>query len=218
MPNTNPTHSRKQFLFIMLALLLLMGGAFAYWQMEQTLPATGTTSQKKASAPQPVRPKPTAQPAKITPTIPPQLAAPVAHSALNSPSTLGELARMRGQKQILEQRVKIAELQKRLDELSAPTPKKEADASPMPVLTPARLSSLEPPVTITPAALENAKGGPVVISVQGADGRLSATIRKHDGSTVTVSNGATFNGGILQVSRKGVSVKRNGKLTSIPFE
>ncbi len=218
MPNTNPQRSRKKFFIIMLALFLLVGGTSAYWYLQQTmqLPLPGFTASKPSTTPAPVRPKPAPQPSKPVQPVPQDTG--IAHKTLNSPSTLGELARMRGQKQILEQRVKIAELQNRLDELSNPAPKKEPEVTPIPVLTPAKLSSLEPPVTVTPAALENTKGGPMVVSVQGADGMLSATIRKKDGSTVTINNGASFNGGILHVSRKGVSVKRNGKLSPIPFE
>ena len=136
------------------------------------------------------------------------------HRALNSPSTLGDLTRMRAQRQLLEQQVKIRELQKKLDELNAPPviAHKEID---LPALTPPAKPKNSEPMAV-PVPIKN--HGPVVVSVQGSGGRLSATIRTSDGRMVTVNNGASFGGGILSVSRQGVGVRRNGKLNNIPFE
>lgn len=135
---------------------------------------------------------------------------PMVHQAQNSPSTLGELSRYRGQKIILEQQVRIAELEQRLKDISQGAKKPEII---LPDLIPPK--SKEMPVAAPVAA---PKREPVVVSVQGVAGKLTATIRTSEGRTVTVKNGGAFGGGILQVTRKGVSVRRNGKLSSIPFE
>ena len=123
---------------------------------------------------------------------------------------------MRGQRQLLEQAVKIQELQKKLDDMNAPAPvaaRKEID---LPALTPPARGDKAPAAPLAvPVPLQR---GPMVVSVQGADGRLSATIRTSEGRTVTVQNGAAFGGGTLVVSRRGVSVRRAGKTSQIPFE
>lgn len=171
-----------------------------------------------ASLPPAVRPaQPVAKPK--TPAKPKDTAAtpreaagkgPMVHQAQNSPSTLGELSRYRGQKIILEQQVRIAELEQRLKDISQGAKKPEII---LPDLMPPK--SKEKPVAAPVAA---PKREPVVVSVQGVAGKLTATIRTSEGRIVTVKNGGAFGGGILQVTRKGVSVRRNGKLSSIPFE
>lgn len=126
----------------------------------------------------------------------------------NSGSTLGDLSRYRGQRMLLEQQVRIAELEQRLKDLAAPK---------RPEIV---LPDLLPPKTApAPAAAPAPKPKrPVVVSVQGVGGLLSASIRTSEGRIVTVKNGASFAGGTLLVTRKGVSVRRNGKLSAIPFE
>lgn len=161
---------------------------------------------------QPVaKPKTPAKP-KDTAATPREAAGkgPMVHQAQNSPSTLGELSRYRGQKIILEQQVRIAELEQRLKDISQGAKKPEII---LPDLMPPK--SKEKPVAAPVAA---PKREPVVVSVQGVAGKLTATIRTSEGRIVTVKNGGAFGGGILQVTRKGVSVRRNGKLSSIPFE
>lgn len=127
-----------------------------------------------------------------------------------SSSTLGDLSRFRGQKVLLEQQVRIAELEQRLKDLSQP--KKQEIV--LPDLTPPKPKGETQATMTTPAP----KRGPVVMSVQGVAGALSATIRTSDGRTVTVKNGAAFGGGRLQVTRRGVFVLRGGKPSALPFE
>ena len=123
-----------------------------------------------------------------------------------SDTTLGDLTRLRGIKRVLQQEAEIADLRKRLAEAQQPV-----------VATP-----ITPPIKLPP--LDEAKpkktrrSGPSVVSVQGVDGRLSADIRTADGRIVTLKSGERFNGGVLVVSRKNVSVRKNGDLTRIPFE
>lgn len=139
----------------------------------------------------------------------PQAQVPV-RQVYSSSSTLGDLSRFRGQKIILEQQVRIAELEQRLKELS----ERRKPEIILPDLTPPKpKGETQTPVT-TPAP----RRGPVVVSVQGVAGALSATIRMSDGRTVTVKNGGAFGGGRLQVTRRGVLVLRGGKTSAIPFE
>lgn len=174
-----------------------------------SLPPAVRPAQPAARPKTPAKPKDTA----ATPSEAMKEAAgksPMVHQAQNSPSTLGELSRYRGQKIILEQQVRIAELEQRLKDLSQGTKKPEII---LPDLVPPK--SKEKPVAAPVAA---PRREPVVVSVQGVAGKLTATIRTSEGRTVTVKNGSAFGGGILQVTRQGVSVRRNGKLSSIPFE
>ena len=137
-------------------------------------------------------------------------AQPSVRQVYSSSSTLGDLSRYRGQKIILEQQVRIAELEQRLKELGE---RKKPEII-LPDLTPPKAKGDAQPAVTTPAP----KRGPVVVSVQGVSGALSATIRTSDGRTVNVKNGAAFGGGRLQVTRRGVFVLRGGKPASIPFE
>ena len=131
---------------------------------------------------------------------------------LNSPDTLGELTRKRGQEQLLKQEVRIRELEKRLQDLSQPSRQELV----LPSLTPppAVSKSSPTPVSVAPAPSRRL----AVVSVQGIEGRLSATLRMADGRTVTINNGSLFNGGRLHVTRKGVTVHKSGKSSTIPFE
>lgn len=136
------------------------------------------------------------------------------HQVLNSASTVGDLARMRGRKHVLEQEVRIAELEQQLNGFKHGVPKKQEIT--LPDLTPPKGREMPVPVAMPVAAPP--KRGPVVLSVQGTAGKVTATIRTSEGSTVTINNGGSFGGGILQVTRRGVSIRRGGKLTPVPFE
>ena len=148
---------------------------------------------------------------KAEPPKPPALPAPAA-----SDTTLGDLSRLRGVKRVLQQEAEIADLRRRRAEAQQPIV-----ATPVPQPAPQAV----PQATIKLPPLDDAekekpkrRSGPSVVSVQGVDGRLSADIRTSDGRIVTVKNGERFNGGVLVVSRKGVSVRKSGALTRIPFE
>lgn len=126
----------------------------------------------------------------------------------SSDSTLGDLSRIRGQKILLEQQVRIAELEQRLKEVSQPKPQII-----LPELTPPKSKKEESsPAIVAP------RRGPVVVSVQGVGKEISATLRNGEGKLLTLRNGATFAGGVIQISLKSVAVRRGGKLSPIPFE
>ena len=141
--------------------------------------------------------------AAAAPAVAPAPSAPVA-----SDTTLGDLTRLRGLKRVLQQEAEIADLRKRLAEAQQPVV-----ATPIPQPT-IKLPPLDDPDVKKPKR----RSGPSVVSVQGVDDHLSADIRTSDGRVIAVKNGERFNGGTLVVSRKGVSVRRNGDLTRIPFE
>lgn len=129
----------------------------------------------------------------------------------HSPETLGDLARIRGRRFLLEEEVKVGEYEKRLKDLnqeSSPAPIQEIKPIVLPELTPPKMAGTE----------TGRKAGTVVVSVQGVGEKLSATLRKADGSVVTLRHGSSFAGGTLIVTRKGVSIRNNGKLNSLPFE
>ena len=137
--------------------------------------------------------------------------APIAQD-LNSPSTLGELTRKRGHERLLKQEVRIRELEKRLQDLSQPSKQELV----LPSLTPPPAA---PKSSSTPGSAASAPSRRLaVVSVQGIEGRLSATLRMADGHTVTINNGSLFNGGRLHVTRKGVTIHKSGKSSTIPFE
>ena len=136
-------------------------------------------------------------------------------AALNDSGTrLGDLARMRGQKHLLEQEVKIAELQRQLREAQTIAP---VVPQPQEIVLP----PLEPPKREKPSEEKDDKSkrpsGPVVISVQGVGNRLSATIRTSSGETVTVRHGQRFGGGVLSVTRRSVTIRSGSTSRDIPF-
>lgn len=156
----------------------------------------------------------------------------------SSPGTLGDLSRARAQRSLLEQQVRIVELEQKIRD-TADRSKGPAQRQVVPDLSP-RVAELEQRIAeLTVRADEQDRKtqelkipeeekakkkepvrqrGPVVISVQGIEGALSATIRGSGGRTVTVRDGASFAGGKISVTRDRVAVNRRGKITAIPFE
>lgn len=137
----------------------------------------------------------------------------------NSTGNLGTLSQQRGQRLLLEQSVKIAELQKRLEELKEPPEMKLAPMQPL------QLPQVAPPPPAPQASpapelpdLGVPENRPSVVSIQGSGGRLSATFRTSQGKYVTVKHGGTYNGGIVFVSKTGVQLRKDGKIQNIPFE
>lgn len=128
----------------------------------------------------------------------------------NSETRLGDLARMRGQKHLLEQQVKIAELEQKLKEARNPVAPVAVVPAPEIVLPP-----LEPPKT---EVKNKASSGPVVLSVQGVAGKLSATIRTSTGDVVTVEHGRRFGGGVLSVTRDSVLIRTGASTRAVPFK
>ena len=135
---------------------------------------------------------------------------------LNSDATVGDLARMRGQKQLLQQQVKIAELEAELKKARNPVLAAPVVPQPQEIVLP----PLDPPKNEKVEEKEDKPkrpAGPVVISVQGVGNNISATIRTSSGETVTVRHGQRFGGGILSVTRRSVMVRTGSTSRTIPF-
>lgn len=135
---------------------------------------------------------------------------------LNSDATVGDLARMRGQKQLLQQQVKIAELEAELKKARNPVLAAPVVPQPQEIVLP----PLDPPKKEKVEEKEDKPkrpAGPVVISVQGVGNNISATIRTSSGETVTVRHGQRFGGGILSVTRRSVMVRTGSTSRTIPF-
>lgn len=135
---------------------------------------------------------------------------------LNSDATVGDLARMRGQKQLLQQQVKIAELEAELKKARNPVLATPVVPQPQEIVLP----PLDPPKKEKAEEKEDKPkrpAGPVVISVQGVGNNISATIRTSSGETVTVRHGQRFGGGILSVTRRSVMVRSGSTSRTIPF-
>lgn len=199
---------RKRLRIVMCAVGLASLGvccffAWNIWGGQNFAPATPVKvahKEKKEGAPKKQLPDTARQKTGETPPV---------RQVYNSSSTLGDLSRYRGQKILLEQQVRIAELEQRLKDISAP--KKQPEIV-LPDLVPPKATPA------VPVSVQAPKRGPAVVSVHGVTGDLSASIRTSDGKVVTVKNGGQFGGGVLHVTRKSVSIRRNGKLSTIPFE
>lgn len=78
----------------------------------------------------------------------------------------------------------------------------------------------QPVVAIPEASKPQAAGKPkpVILSIQGMDGRPTATVR-HGSEVVSLRAGDRFNGGVVaSIDRTGVSIRRGHSTTSLPFE
>lgn len=199
--------NRKRPFFILLLLVISLGlFCWAAWSaLGPSMPApnislkTQKTPNKKAERVE--------KDALVTPPAPARKAPErVPASGYESGSTLGQLTTMRGKKYLLEQQIRIEELEKKLDELKAPA--KEEPKLELPPVKPEMIAP--PPPQKKPV---------VVVSLQGVGGQLSATIQTEEGKLVTVRNGGSFGGGIVQITRQGVSIRRkNGTVSPLPFE
>ena len=184
------------------------GGFFLLQQ--QNRPAISAGSAGKATPPA-LKPRAAAAVPPARPAMPVERdkAGEQVRVALNNSETrLGDLARMRGQKHLLEQQVKIAELEQKLKEARNPV---------IPVVAPAPeivLPPLEPPAEKKPKP----SSGPVVLSVQGVAGKLSATIRTSTGEVVTVEHGRRVGGGVLCVTRDSVLIRTGASTRAVPFK
>ncbi|WP_092152989.1 type IV pilus biogenesis protein PilP [Desulfovibrio legallii] len=122
---------------------------------------------------------------------------------------LGRITELQAQEQELRLEASIAKLRKEKEEaLRAP-----AVPLSLPALTPPAASSP------APAAVERRSGGGLrVVSVQGVGGQLSATVRTGSGQVVVRPGSRLGDAVVTSISRHGVTVRRGGKISSLPFE
>lgn len=182
------------------------GGFFLLQQQNRPAISAGSSGKVMPPALKPATAVPPARPAM--PVERDKAGEQVRVALNNSETRLGDLARMRGQKHLLEQQVKIAELEQKLKEARNPV---------IPVVAPAPeivLPPLEPPAEKKPKP----SSGPVVLSVQGVAGKLSATIRTSTGEVVTVEHGRRFGGGVLCVTRDSVLIRTGASTRAVPFK
>ncbi|MBF0515412.1 MAG: hypothetical protein HQK81_15315 [Desulfovibrionaceae bacterium] len=122
--------------------------------------------------------------------------------AIQTAGNLGKLTELRGK---LEERKLEVEL-RGMEEKLAPKLPELASAPPLPV-------EFKRPVSFKPQ-----DPSPVVVSVQGLDSKLSATVRQ-GGKLVSLRAGDHFQGGIISVvSRNEVLIRQGSSITALEFE
>ncbi|NDV24848.1 type IV pilus biogenesis protein PilP [Desulfovibrio sp. JC022] len=117
--------------------------------------------------------------------------------------SLEGLSALHSQLDVLNVQVNIAERQKKLRELTMPV---------IPVL---------PPASTKPKAAAKKKSRPVwpkVISIQGVDGRLSATLVSRDGVQTVTEGEKVGTGRVDSITSKSVVVRYNGKNIPLKFK
>lgn len=200
--------TKKKALFTLGGCIVVCAAGGFLLLQQQDRPAISAGLSGKSTPPA-LKPAPAAPPARPAMPVERDKAGEQVRVALNNSETrLGDLARMRGQKHLLEQQVKIAELEQKLKEARNPV---------IPVVAPAPeivLPPLEPPAEKKPKP----SSGPVVLSVQGVAGKLSATIRTSGGEVVTVEHGRRFGGGVLCVTRDSVLIRTGASTRAVPFK
>ncbi|WP_157137646.1 type IV pilus biogenesis protein PilP [Solidesulfovibrio carbinoliphilus] len=119
----------------------------------------------------------------------------------------------------------MTELRATLDEVKlrvAIEQEREKLAPKLPVAVP-QAKTPQTPIMLPPeppkAPATPKKETPVVVSMQGMDGRTSATIRGSSGRLQTVRPGDPFEGGVVNtITREGVLVRRGNTSTTLTFE
>lgn len=131
---------------------------------------------------------------------------------------LGKISELRNtlEEETLEEEtleVQIEEKRARKRELT------RSGSVPAPTLS---LPSLTPPASPSPAPAAGPRpagsGGLRVISVQGVGGKLSATVRTGSGQTVVRKGSRLGDSVVTEISRQGVTIRRGGKTSTLPFE
>lgn len=207
--------TNRTVVLCMTGLVLATLGGGMWWMLRPSEPVMPLTPLKPASTKQPAPPPP--------PAAKPEPEALVAAGETRIPSVedssngenLAKITGLRGQLQVLQLETSIAEQEaKKLKLGAAPTesrrdvPIMAPPPAQMPVLS---LPSLTPPISTERRQVR-------VVSVQGLDGKLSATIRTAAGALLTVHEGSRFGGGIASVSRTGVSIRKSGTTEHLSFE
>ena len=181
-------------------LLLLAGTGGGLWWARQTPPPP----VMPAPAPSPKTPKipraektPAAAPVKSTSSAAAPASGVTAVPVSLTAGNLGRLTALKGEVEELRLEVQLEELRAKKKGLLNPAPVAAAPVR-MPELS---LPAMTPPTAQAPAlppVLSSAphRVGVVVLSVQGVDGELSATLRSGS-KNVTVRKGSRFGGGVV---------------------
>lgn len=200
-----------------LVALLAGGAGGAWWWMQESAtppppPLKQTPKKTPVRAVAPVSQKAGA------PTAPPA-ASPTPEKAPLVPSaeTLGDLTALRGEVEKLKLEVQKEELLAKKKSIREPAPVQAAPLVPPPLSLPELVPPAQAPTM--PAVLARKRSsGPVVISVQGVDGDVSALVRTGS-RTVTLHRGDRFGGGVVtDITRKAVVIRRGAETAVLPFE
>ena len=205
---------------ILLVLLLAFAGLL--WTRQTPVPSVPPVPRdvpvKKKAAPAKANKKEnTDKDAAATPDAPTE----AGMGAL--PITAGNLGKISELRNTLEEEtleVQIEEKRARKRELT------RSGSVPAPTLS---LPSLTPPAAPSPAPAAPSpapaagprpagSSGLRVISVQGVGGKLSATIRTGSGQTVVHKGSRLGDSVVTEISRQGVTIRRGGKTSALPFE
>lgn len=119
---------------------------------------------------------------------------------------LGRITELRAMEEELELETKIAKLRKEKEEASRVTA--------VPALS---LPPLTPPASPAPG-VPRRESSLVVLSVQGVDGKLSATVRTGSGQVIVRPGSRLGNAMVTGISRQAVTIRRGGKTSALPFE
>lgn len=131
------------------------------------------------------------------------------------PVIVGNLGKISELRNTLEEET----LEVQIEEKRARKRELQRSGAPVPTLS---LPALTPPASPSPAPATERRaagtGGLRVISVQGVDNRLSATVRTGSGQTVVHRGSRLGDSVVTEISRQGVTIRRGGKTSTLPFE
>lgn len=189
---------------VLLALVIALSGLL--WWMQSppppALPAPRETPVKKSPAPE----KASKQ------EMPPEADIPSLTPITATAGNLGKLSELTALEKELAIEVKIAKLRKEMEELSR-SPAISAASLSLPAFTP---PAPQPASVSRPTSAS--RGGLSVISIQGVEGQLTATIRTASGQTTARAGTRLGDAVVTGISIQGVMVRRGGHVSTLPFE
>ena len=189
---------------VLLALVIALAGVS--WWMQPTPPPILPTPKEM-----PVKKSPTPEKAskqEMTPDADIPALTPITATAGN----LGKLSELTALEKELAIEVKIAKLRKEMEELSR-SPAISAPSLSLPAFTP---PAPQPASVSRPTS--SSRGGLSVISIQGVEGQLTATIRTASGQTTARAGTRLGDAVVTGISIQGVMVRRGGHVSTLPFE
>lgn len=210
---TNFTVTRRaKIIWGILGIVLIIVPVLG-WLNSPSTPAAPVLEQNKSA--KPALPKKSESSAdKLTevaahPSTVPAMALP--------PRNLGELSDLRGELEKLKIQSQIEELKtKQIESLQKRTSGSATPQVSLPALTPPAAGSRSAPITLPEP--RSGRSGLSVISVQGVGNTITATIQTSSGQTVVRPGSKIGDMVVTSISREGVSVRRAGKISNLPFE
>lgn len=124
--------------------------------------------------------------------------------------SLAVITELRAVSHSLEEQLSIAEKQAKLNELQM----KAVTLTPANLMVPVPSPSQKANIATPPKRPREVR----VVSVQGINGKLSATIRTAEDTLVTVLQNGRFAGGTAEISRSGVNIRSGRSTKTLTFE